>query len=253
MLNNKQGQTVPSVIFHTRKNNDWLDVSSDDIFKNKTVVLFSLPGAFTPTCSSSHVPRFNELADTFKLNGVDDIVCVSVNDAFVINAWKQQQQASAITFIPDGNAAFTKQMDMLVDKSELGFGQRSWRYSMLVKNSVIEKMFIEPEQDGDPYLVSDADTMLEFINANAKKPDSITLFTKPGCSFCAKAKQLLNTHHLNYEEIEVVNTLTSITLRAVANSDTVPQIYINGHHIGNHDSLKKYFETTPAFKNNHSA
>ena len=127
----REGQRVPNVIFHTRGDHEWVDVSSEQLFAGKTVILFSLPGAFTPTCSSSHVPRFNQLAPVFKAHGVDDIVCVSVNDAFVMNEWKKDQRAENITFIPDGNGEFTEGMGMLVDKNDLGFGRRSWRYSML--------------------------------------------------------------------------------------------------------------------------
>ena len=126
------------------------------------MVVFSLPGAFTPTCSSTHVPRYNELAPAFFANGVDRIVCMSVNDAFVMNEWARTQECGNVTMLPDGNGEFTEKMGMLVDKSELGFGKRSWRYSMLVKDGVIEKMFIEPEKAGDPFEVSDADTMLDL-------------------------------------------------------------------------------------------
>jgi len=127
------------------------------------VVVFSLPGAFTPTCSSSHVPRYEELHDELRARGVDDVLCVSVNDAFVMDAWREEQGARRVTFVPDGNGAFTAGMGMLVDKAALGFGQRSWRYSMLVRDGVIEKMFVEPEQPGDPFQVSDADTMLRYL------------------------------------------------------------------------------------------
>ena len=140
MLQTKEGQTVPQVVFHTRQGNDWVDVTSDQLFKGKTVILFALPGAFTPTCSSTHLPRYNELAPIFADNGVDDIICLSVNDTFVMNAWAEDQKAEKITFIPDGNGEFSEAMGMLVDKSDIGFGKRSWRYSMLVKDGVIEKM-----------------------------------------------------------------------------------------------------------------
>ena len=155
-LNPKQtGQEVPSVTFRTRDGNEWKDVTSTEIFQDKTVIVFALPGAFTPTCSSTHLPRYNELAPVFHENGVDDIVCLSVNDAFVMQAWQKDQDAEHITFIPDGNGEFSEQMGLLVQKNDLGFGSRSWRYSMLVKNGVIEKMFIEPEEPGDPFKVSD--------------------------------------------------------------------------------------------------
>ena len=169
MLNNIEGQSVPNVTFRVIENGDWKDVTSDHLFSGKTVVVFSLPGAFTPTCSATHLPRFNELAPVFKQNGVDEIICMSVNDTFVMNAWKENQESDNVTVIPDGNGEFTDGMGMLVSKNDLGFGKRSWRYSMLVKDKVVEKMFIEPEKPGDPFEVSDADTMLNYINSNAEK------------------------------------------------------------------------------------
>lgn len=242
MLNNKEGQAIPNVTFHTQQDDAWKDVTTDTLFANKTVIVFSLPGAFTPTCSSRHLPRFNELASTFKENGVDDIICVSVNDTFVMNAWKQDQAAENITIIPDGNGDFTRGMDMLVNKSDLGFGQRSWRYSMLVKNGVIEKMFIEDNLPGDPFDVSDADTMLNYINPQAKQPDAISLFTKKGCPHCTHAKQQLDERGLQYETIELNKDITEKSLKTITGSDTVPQIYINGEHIGGADELDTFLK-----------
>lgn len=237
MLSNREGQSVPSVIFKTRQNGEFVDVGSDDIFKGKTVVVFSLPGAFTPTCSSSHVPRYNELANTFQQNGVDEIVCISVNDAFVMDAWKADQEAENITFIPDGNGDFTRGMDMLVNKSDLGFGDRSWRYSMLVKDGVIAKQFIEPDLPGDPFEVSDADTMLAYINPEAQKPQAITIMTRPGCPYCAKAKAMLTAHGMHYDEISLGQHAAIRTVRAVTGQDTVPQIFIEGQYIGGSEAL----------------
>ena len=128
MLQSKEGQRVPQVTFRVRRNDTWQNVTTDDLFKGKTVVVFSLPGAFTPTCSSTHLPRYNELASAFFANGVDAILCVSVNDTFVMNEWARDQEARHITLVPDGNGEFTEKIGMLVDKSDLGFGKRSWRY-----------------------------------------------------------------------------------------------------------------------------
>ncbi|HEY9018159.1 glutathione peroxidase [Thiomicrospira sp.] len=242
-LPNKEGQRVPNVTFPTRQNGDWVNVTTDDLFKGKTVVVFSLPGAFTPTCSSTHLPRYNELAPVFFENGVDSIVCMSVNDTFVMNEWAQDQEANNVILIPDGNGEFSEGMGMLVDKTNLGFGKRSWRYSMLVKDGVVEKMFIEPEVEGDPFEVSDADTMLNYINSSAKKPPVATIFTKTGCPFCAKAKAALEDAGIKYEEIVISNSgVTSRTLRAVANRDTVPQVFIEGKHIGGSDDLEAYLK-----------
>lgn len=236
----KTGQTVPQVTFTLRQNNEWTSRSTHDLFEGKTVVVFSLPGAFTPTCSSTHLPRYNELASTLKQQGVDEIVCVSVNDTFVMNAWAQDQECENITLIPDGNGEFTEQMGLLVDKAELGFGKRSWRYSMLVKDGVIEKMFIEPDLPGDPFEVSDADTMLDYINPQALKPEAVSMFTKPGCQYCAKAKTLLAQRGIAFEEIQLGKDATLTSLKAITGRDTVPQVFIGGQHIGGSDELASY-------------
>ena len=236
------GKPVPNVTFRVREGDEWMNVTTDDLFANKTVVLFSLPGAFTPTCSSTHLPRYNELASTFAANGVDSIVCMSVNDTFVMNAWKQDQEASNVTVIPDGNGEFTEGMEMLVGKQDLGFGRRSWRYSMLVKNGVVEKMFIEPDVEGDPFEVSDADTMLNYINPEAKKPSSVAMITKPGCPFCAKAKDMLNDKGIMYEEIRLGKDATSVSVKALSGNTTVPQIFFDGRNIGGSDDLEIFLK-----------
>ena len=242
MLENREGQQVPNVTFRTRQNHDWVNVTSDEIFKGKTVAVFSLPGAFTPTCSSSHVPRFNELAPVFKEHGVDEIVCVSVNDAFVMNEWAEDQDADRIRFLPDGNGDFTEGMGLLVDKDDLGFGKRSWRYSMLVKDGTIEKMFIEPEKPGDPYEVSDADTMLDWLAPNAKKPHSIMMFSRKGCPFCARAKGMLHDAELEFDEIIVGDDVNLRAVRAVAQTETVPQVYVDGQKIGGSEETEAWLK-----------
>ena len=236
------GQNVPAVVFHTRQGDAWVDVSTDDLFKGKKVVVFSLPGAFTPTCSSTHLPRYNELAKQFFARGIDSILCVSVNDTFVMNAWLEDQEAENITVVPDGNGEFTRGMGMLVSKKGLGFGDRSWRYSMLVNDGKIEKMFIEPVKEGDPFEVSDADTMIKYIDPNWKDQDSITLFTKPGCPFCAKAKALLKEKGLSYEEIVLGKDATVTSVRAITGKTAVPQVFIGGKHIGGSDELAAYLK-----------
>ncbi|QIM65097.1 glutathione peroxidase [Frederiksenia canicola] len=236
-----EGKKVPEVTFHTRQGDQWVDVTTSSLFDNKTVVVFSLPGAFTPTCSSTHLPRYNELASEFKALGVDDIVCVSVNDTFVMNAWKADQESENVTVIPDGNGEFTAGMGMLVDKDDLGFGKRSWRYSMLVKNGVVEKMFVEPNEPGDPFKVSDADTMLKYIKPDWQAKPSVTIFTKPGCPFCIKAKLLLDAKGLAYEEILLGRDASTTSVRAITGKTSVPQIFIGGQHIGGSDDLEKYF------------
>lgn len=240
MLINREGQKVPDVTFRVRRDNQWIDITTQDLFKGKTVIVFALPGAFTPTCSSTHLPGYNELASSFKANGVDDIICISVNDTFVMNEWARNQEVDNITLIPDGNGEFTEGMGMLVDKTELGFGKRSWRYSMLVKDCVIEKMFIEPEEPGDPFKVSDADTMLKYINPKAEKPGCVSLFTKEGCPFCAHAKDMLQERGLAYEEVVLGKDATTRSLRAMTGATTVPQVFIDGRLIGGSEALADY-------------
>ena len=170
--------TLPHATFKTRVRNDalggpnpfeWQEVTSRDIFAGRQVVLFALPGAFTPTCSTSHLPRYEALYDAFKAHGIDDVICLSVNDAFVMYQWGKSQNVEKIRLLPDGNGEFTRKMGMLVEKRNLGFGSRSWRYSMLVNDGEIEKMFVEDGFDddapADPFEVSDADTMLEYLKS----------------------------------------------------------------------------------------
>ncbi len=238
MLSNKEGQRVPDVTFKTRQGDKWEEVTTASLFDGKKVVLFALPGAYTPTCSTSHLPRFNELSATFKANGVDDVICVSVNDAFVMNEWAKAQDAENLTLMPDGNGQFSDGMGMLVDKSDIGFGKRSWRYSMLVDNGVIQKMFIEPDKEGDPFEVSDADTMLTYLAPSARPPEPMTVFTKPGCSFCTKAKDLLKKSGITYEEIVLGKGITTRSLQAVAGANTAPQIFSGGTKIGGLGALE---------------
>ena len=171
---------VPDVIFKTRVRDDdipgdnpfrWQDRSTRDIFAGKRVVLFALPGAFTPTCSSTHLPGYDEKAPALRALGIDEVVCLSVNDAFTMFQWGQKLGVKNVTLLPDGNAAFTRMMGMLVDKSNLGFGMRSWRYAMVVDDGRIEKMFVEPglrdNADDDPFEVSDVDTVLGYLRERA--------------------------------------------------------------------------------------
>lgn len=240
MIENREGREVPQVTFRTRRDHDWVDVSSDEIFKGKTVIVFALPGAFTPTCSSTHVPRYNQLAPTFRQHGVDEIICISVNDAFVMNEWRNDQKAFNVTFLPDGNGDFSRGMGTLVSKDDLGFGERSWRYSMLVKDGVIEKMFIEPDVPGDPFEVSDADSMLAYVAPNAPKPLDVTVFSRDGCPYCAGAKGMLRDAGIRFEELVLNRDFSESTIRAVSGRTTVPQVFINGDYVGGSEDLERY-------------
>ncbi|HEY8219593.1 MAG TPA: peroxiredoxin [Methylobacter sp.] len=171
--------TVPDVVFKTRVRDEsiggdnpfrWHDISSDDIFKGKKVVVFSLPGAFTPTCSSQHLPGYDAKYQQLIDLGIDEVYCISVNDAFVMYQWAKHLGVQHIKMLPDGNGDFTRGMGMLVKKENFGFGARSWRYSMLVDDKKIIKIFSESGQvdncPDDPFAASDVDTMLDYLQHN---------------------------------------------------------------------------------------
>ena len=170
--------TVPDVVFKTRVRDEsvegpnpfrWQDVSSEEIFDGKKVIVFALPGAFTPTCSSTHLPSYERHYEEFKALGIDEIYCLSVNDAFTMFQWGRHQGVKNVKLLPDGSAKFTRLMGMLVKKDNLGFGDRSWRYSMLVEDGKITKLFQEEGKcddcPTDPFEVSDADTMLNYLKS----------------------------------------------------------------------------------------
>ena len=174
MLNKK----VPHVIFKTRLRDEsidgdnpyrWEHVSSDTYFQGKKVIIFSLPGAFTPTCSTYQLPDFEKLYPEFTKNGIDAIYCISVNDAFVMNAWGKSQKINNITLIPDGSGEFTRKMGMLVAKDNLGFGMRSWRYAAIINDGYIEAWMEEPgfsdNHKEDPYGISSPQKILESMKS----------------------------------------------------------------------------------------
>lgn len=239
-FSDRSGERVPQVNFRLQRAGQWHSLSTDEIFAGKNVIVFSLPGAFTPTCSSSHLPRFNELAPTFKARGIDTIVCMAVNDPFVMEQWGKDQEAGNLMLVPDGNGRFTEAMGLLVDKSDLNFGQRSWRYSMLVRDGTIERMFIEPVKEGDPFEVSDADTMLHYLDPDAVLPDQFAVLSREGCSFCAHAKQLLDDAGLSYVDLNLPAAIRSRALGALAGAQTVPQVFVNGRRIGGAQELEAY-------------
>ncbi|OVE81014.1 peroxiredoxin [bacterium K02(2017)] len=169
---------VPNVTFKTRVRDEslggdnpfrWQDVTSTEIFNGRNIVLFALPGAFTPTCSSTHLPGYEEHYQAIIDQGIDDIYCLSVNDAFTMYQWGIKLGAKNVKLLPDGNADFTRGMGMLVKKENLGFGSRSWRYSIHVENGEVKKTFSESGQmddcPDDPFEVSDAITMLNYLKS----------------------------------------------------------------------------------------
>jgi len=166
----KEQYQIPQVDFVFRENGEFVNRTSSELFDGKRVVLFSLPGAFTPTCSAYQLPGFEEKYNDFRSLGIDDIYCISVNDGFVMNAWAQDQNIEKVKLIPDGNAYFTRSMGMLVTKSNLGFGDRSWRYAAVVDNGIIEKLFVEVGQrdnaETDPYQETTPENVLNYIRSS---------------------------------------------------------------------------------------
>jgi len=166
-------KTVPNVQFKIRSRDVenggfvWTHPTTEDYFKNKRVVVFSLPGAFTPTCSNNQVPGFDILYDQIVKNDVDEVYCIACNDTFVMNAWAEDLRVKNVKFIPDGSCEFTAGMDMLVRKDNLGFGARSWRYAMVVDNGTVERMFVEDGKeddcDTDPYGETTPEKVLEYL------------------------------------------------------------------------------------------
>jgi peroxiredoxin/glutaredoxin len=199
-----------------------------------------VPGAYTPTCSSQHVPRFRDLYDQFNQAGIDCIACVSVNDAYVMKHWAEDLgcEQDRIMFLADGNGEFTKAMGMLMDKRNLGFGVRSRRYAMIVRDGVIEKMLAEPAVEGDPYDISSAESCLKALGQAPKATPEISIFTRPDCPFSHAAKNWLDNRKLRYHEMVVGKDVDAGVLRGVAGTERVPQIFINGQHIGGFDQLK---------------
>ena len=201
-MNIEIGQRVPmDIVWNTRVRDQemadageenpyrWQSLTSGDLFKDRRIVLFALPGAFTPTCSAKQLPMYEQNFMAFKKAGVDDIYCLSVNDSFVMNAWFRYQNIKHVKPIPDGSGIFTEKLGMLVDKDNLSFGQRSWRYALLLNDGIVEKTFIE---DGfgdnigdDPFEVSDAETVFDYIT-NESPVDmpgrqlTLELFDGPG-------------------------------------------------------------------------
>ena len=174
-------RSIPDVTFQTRVRDDslggdnpfkWQAKTSSDYFANKRVILFSLPGAFTPTCSTFQLPDFNKLYDDFKEFGIDEIYCISVNDSFVMNAWAKHHDIGNVKVIPDGSGEFTRKMGMLVKKDNLGFGLRSWRYAVIIENNEIIQSFVEAgfkdDAEDDPYVVSSPQNILKYLKEESK-------------------------------------------------------------------------------------
>ena len=173
----REGYEVPQVEFVFRESGEFVNKTTAELFNDKRIIIFSLPGAFTPTCSAYQLPGFEEKYDDFLGLGIDDIYCISVNDGFVMNAWAQDQNIEKVKLIPDGNAYFTRSMGMLVSKSNLGFGLRSWRYAAVVENGIVQKMFVEDgmrdNADSDPYEASTPEAVYEYVKSTVRETSPV--------------------------------------------------------------------------------
>jgi glutathione-dependent peroxiredoxin len=236
----REGQRVPAIELAEMKDGKAVRVNSTDLFSGRRVILFALPGAFTPTCSTAHVPGYVSLLNDFKEAGIDDVVCLSVNDPFVMEAWQQSEKAQGIHFVADPFAEFTQEMGMSVDNRDAFLGTRSWRYSMLVDDGKIEKMFIERDVPGDPFEVSDAETMLKYLRPDHQSLGPVLMLARHGCQYCAKAKSMLEERGIAFDAVYLGEDLTMQGVKAASGTAKVPQVFIAGKLIGGADKLAAF-------------
>lgn len=234
------GRRVPDVPVHVVEHGRARLVRSGDLFANRRVVAFALPGAFTPTCSSQHLPRYEELADAFRAAGVDTLLCIAVNDPFVMGEWGRTQGVDRVQLVADGNGDFTGAIDLAVEKRDLGFGRRSRRYSMYVDDGVVKQLFLEADGPGDPFEVSDADTMLAYLAPDAPRPHHVAMLTKPGCPHCAKAKASLRAHGVAFVEVPLEDAVRGRAVGALTGATTVPQVFVDGRLVGDSEQLEAW-------------
>ena len=239
----KEGQKIPDVELADMTDGKVRRIRSRELFAGRRVVLFALPGAFTPTCSTAHVPGYVALLHAFKSAGIDDVVCLSVNDPFVMEAWQHSEKAQGVHFVADPFGEFTQAMGMAVDHRDAFLGTRSWRYSMLIEDGTIKKMFIEPDKPGDPFEVSDAETMLKYLQPERKTIGSVLMLARHGCPHCARAQKLLKERHIAFDVVHLGDELSMQGVKAASGGATVPQVFIDGRLVGGADQLAKYLET----------
>ena len=180
------GRNIPEVTLKTRVRDEsiegdnpfrWEDVNTKELFAGKRIAVFSLPGAFTPTCSNEQCPAYERAYDEFKARGVDEVYCISVNDAFVMYQWGKSLGLEKVKLLPDGSGDFTRRMGMLIKKNHLGFGDRSWRYSMIADDGVVSAWFEEPGinddgVDNDPYVESTPEKLLNWLDSNEETSEA---------------------------------------------------------------------------------
>lgn len=244
-LASREGARIPDVDLYLFGDGEAQRVAAAELFRGRRVIVFALPGAFTPTCSTAHVPGYVARGEDFKKAGIDAIICMSVNDPYVMNAWQDAEKARGITFVADPEGEFARAMGMLVDKRGNGLGMRSWRYSMLVDDGRIEKMFIEPQQPGDPFEVSDAETLLQHLRPKHSGPGAILMLARHGCPYCERAKQMLDERGIAFEAVHVGDELSMRGVAAAAGTARVPQVFIDGKLIGGSDRLEQFLAQQP--------
>ncbi len=237
-----EGKRVPDVELAEMRGSTLHRVRSADLFRGRRVVLFALPGAFTPTCSTAHVPGYVAHYDDLRQAGIAEILCLSVNDPYVMSAWQREEKAEHVRFIADPYAHFTQAMGMAIDNRDAALGVRSWRYSMVVNDGVIEKMFIEPDVPGDPFQVSDAETLLRYLRPDHRIAPSAFVLARHGCPHCARARQLLESHGIAFEAVHLGEELSMRGVKAASGTATVPQVFIDGKLIGGADQLQQYLQ-----------
>jgi glutaredoxin-like protein len=241
-----EGAAIPQATLRWLEQGQLSEIATRELFANRNVVVFALPGAFTPTCSSQHLPQYEELVPNLRAAGVDEVLCIAVNDAFVMAEWGTQQQVRDVRLLADGNGEFTDAMGMLLDGSAKGLGRRSRRYSMLVRKGHIEKIFAEADEEGDPFKVSDAATMLRYLAPDQQQPPHIALLSKPGCPFCAHARALLDEHGLRYTDVPLPDAARARVLAAMAGAITAPQVFADGQLIGGSEQLEAWLKQRAA-------
>ena len=239
----REGSRIPDVELAELKDGKVHRMRSAELFGGRRVILFALPGAFTPTCSTAHVPGYVAHLKDFRDAGVDDIICLSVNDPFVMEAWQRSEKAQGIHFVADPFAKFTQAMGMAVDHQDNALGTRSWRYSMLVDDGRIEKMFIEPDVPGDPFEVSDADKMLKHLRPDHKTLGPVLMLARHGCPYCERAKSLLEERGIPFEAVHLGDELTMQGIQAAAGEAKVPQVFVGGKLVGGSEQLTEFLRT----------
>lgn len=243
MRASREGQKVPDVQLAGMKDGSVRGVSSAELLGRGRSIVFALPGAFTPTCSTAHVPGYVALLNEFKAAGIDNIICLAVNDPYVMQAWHESERAQGIEFLADPFAEFTTAMGMAIDHRDSLLGIRSWRYSMLVEDGTIQKMFIEPEEGDDPFKVSDAETMLRYLRPDRRTLGPVLMLARHGCPYCQKAKDLLTEHGIRFDTVYLGDELTMQGVKAASGASKVPQVFVDGKLVGGSDRLAEYLQT----------